>query len=76
MNSHQITKYAQVVYHGIFDSVINIYLIRNLGLDIRSTAISPRGYMATNSCTFYGSAVYPQVYMAGFSVESIGKSSG
>ena len=66
----------QAVYHGIFDSVINIYLIRNLGLDIRSTAVAPRGYMATNSCTFHGSAAYPNVYMAGFSVEKVGNTSG
>ena len=76
LDNDQYGHMNNAVYHAIFDSVINIYLIRNLGLDIRSTAISPRGYMATNSCTFYGSAVFPQVYMAGFSVEKVGKSSG
>ena len=76
LDNDQYGHMNNAVYHAIFDSVINIYLIRNVGLDIRSTALSPRGYMATNSCTFYGSAVYPQVYMAGFSVENVGKSSG
>lgn len=76
LDNDQYGHINNAVYHAIFDSVINIYLIRNLGLDISSIAISPRGYMATNSCSFYGSAVYPQVYMAGFSVENVGKSSG
>jgi len=62
------------VYHAMFDSVINVYLIRNLGLDILS-ATTPRGYMVTNSCTFYGSAAYPSVYMAGLAVSKLGRTS-
>jgi len=62
------------VYHAMFDSVINVYLIRNLGLDILSTT-TPRGYMVTNSCTFYGSAAYPNVYMAGLAVSKLGNTS-
>eukprot|EP00092_Neocalanus_flemingeri_P039180 GFUD01042643.1.p1 GENE.GFUD01042643.1~~GFUD01042643.1.p1 ORF type:complete len:241 (-),score=48.25 GFUD01042643.1:89-811(-) len=62
------------VYHAIFDSVINVYLIRNLGLDTLSTT-TPRGYMVTNSCTFHGSAAYPDVYMAGLCVAKLGNSS-
>jgi len=62
------------VYHAMFDSVINVYLIRNLGLDTLSTT-TPRGYMVTNSCTFHGSAAYPDVYMAGLSVAKLGNSS-
>ena len=31
--------------------------------------------MATNSCTFHGSASYPNIYMAGFTIEKIGRSS-
>lgn len=75
LDNDQYGHINNAVYHGIFDSVINIYLIRNLGLDIRSTAVSARGYMATNSCTFYGSAAYPHVYMAGFIVEKVGNTS-
>jgi len=62
------------IYHAMFDSVINVYLIRNLGLDTLSTT-TPRGYMVTNSCTFHGSAAYPDVYMAGLSVARLGNSS-
>jgi len=62
------------VYHAMFDSVINVYLIRNLGLDTLSTT-TPRGYMVTNSCTFHGSAAYPDVYMAGLRVAKLGNSS-
>ena len=31
--------------------------------------------MVTNSCTFHGSAAYPDVYMAGLSVAKLGNSS-
>lgn len=62
------------VYHAMFDSVINVYLIRNLGLDTLSTT-TPRGYMVTNSCTFHGSAAYPDVYMAGLCVAKLGTTS-
>jgi len=62
------------VYHAMFDSVINVYLIRNLGLDTLS-ATTPRGYMVTNSCTFHGSAAYPDIYMAGLCVAKLGTSS-
>ena len=50
-------------------------LCRNVGLDTRSGS-SPRGYMVTNSCTFHGSAAYPNVYMAGFAVDKVGTTSG
>ena len=33
------------VYHGIFDSVINVYLIRHCGLDINSNNSSTVGFM-------------------------------
>merc|ERR1712034_242839 len=52
----------------------NVYLIRNLGLDTLSTT-TPRGYMVTNSCTFHGSAAYPNVYMAGLCVAKLGTTS-
>ena len=54
--------------------MINVYLIRNVGLDT-SSPDSPRGFMATNSCTFHGSAAYPYIYMAGFAVEKTGRTS-
>ena len=64
------------VYHAIFDSVINVYAIRMVGLDTAKESQGPRGYMVTNSCTFHGSASYPNIYMAGFSIDTIGNSSG
>ena len=43
------------VYHGIFDSVINIFLIRHCGLDIQMGKSSSRvGFMVTNKCQFFG----------------------
>jgi len=80
LDNDQYGHINNAVYHAIFDSVINGYLMRNAGLD--STPIgdcvwpkSLAGYMATNSCTFHGSASYPNIYMAGFSIEKIGRTS-
>ena len=47
-----------------------------VGLDTAKESQGPRGYMVTNSCTFHGSASYPNIYMAGFSIDKIGNSSG
>lgn len=73
-DNDQYLHVNNAVYHAIFDSVINVYLIRRLGLDIRSTT-TPRGYMVTNSCTFQGSAAYPEVYLAGLAVSKLGTTS-
>ncbi|XP_023349679.1 uncharacterized protein LOC111718335 isoform X2 [Eurytemora carolleeae] len=62
------------VYHSIYDTVINVFLIRHVGLDLES-AVLPRGYMVTNSCTFLGSARYPEVYLAGLGVSKLGNTS-
>lgn len=62
------------VYHAIFDSVINVYLIRKSGLDPTSSSV-PRGYMLSNSCRFTSSARYPDIYLAGLGVSHIGNSS-
>ena len=40
------------VYHGIFDSVINIFLIRNCGLDMRIGKSSRVGFMVIISNDF------------------------
>ena len=74
-DDNQYGHINNAVYHAIFDSVINVYLIRNVGLDT-SSPDSPRGFMATNSCTFHGSASYPNIYMAGFTIEKMGRTSG
>jgi len=73
-DNDQYLHVNNAVYHAIFDSVINVYLIRRLGLDIQSTS-TPRGYMVTNSCTFQGSAAYPEVYLAGLAVSKLGNTS-
>ena len=49
------------VYHAIFDSVINIFLIRHCGLDVSLSRSDRVGFMVTNECQFYAPASYPQV---------------
>ena len=64
------------VYHGIFDSVINIFLIRHCGLDIQMGKSSSRvGFMVTNKCQFFAPAKYPDVYLIGLKIPKIGKTS-
>jgi len=73
-DNDQYLHLNNAVYHAIFDTVINVYLIRNLGLDILSTTTS-RGYMITNGCTFHGPAAFPNIYLAGLCVSKLGTSS-
>jgi len=63
------------VYHAIFDSVINIFLIRHCGLDIHMKSGSTVGFMVTNQCQFFAPAAYPQVYLVGLGLSKIGKTS-
>ena len=49
------------VYHAIFDSVINVFLIRHCGLDTSLSNSDRVGFMVTNQCQFYAPASYPQV---------------
>lgn len=73
-DNDQYLHVNNAVYHAIFDSAINIYLIRKVGLDPQSP-LTPRGFMVTNSCAFTAPATYPGVYMAGMAVEALGNSS-
>lgn len=73
-DNDQYLHVNNAVYHAIFDSAINIYLIRKVGLDPQSP-LTPRGFMVTNSCAFTAPAAYPNVYMAGLAVEGLGNSS-
>jgi len=73
-DNDQYLHVNNAVYHAIFDSAINIYLIRKVGLDPQSP-LTPRGFMVTNSCAFTAPAAYPSVYMAGLAVEGLGNSS-
>ena len=63
------------VYHGIFDSVINIFLIRHCGLDISLDKSELVGFMVTNKCDFFAPTKYPEIYLIGLHVPKIGKSS-
>lgn len=61
------------VYHSIFDSIINIYLIRHSG---RSSGDGgPVGFMVHTECDYMRPIAYPDVYLAGMSVSKIGNSS-
>nr|ALS04503.1 putative uncharacterized protein LOC101670138 [Acartia pacifica] len=73
-DNDQYLHMNNAVYHSIFDTVINVYLIRHIGLDIYSTN-TPIGYMISGNCTFLGSARFPEVYLAGLGIAKIGNSS-
>ena len=63
------------VYHGIFDSVINIFSIRHCGLNIRMGQSSRVGFMVVNKCEFFAPAQYPDVYLVGMRIVKLGKTS-
>ena len=65
------------MYHGIFDSVINIFLIRHCGLDIEMGKSSSQvGFMVTNKCQFFAPAKgYPDINLIGLKIPKIGKTS-
>jgi len=73
-DNDQYLHVNNAVYHAIFDSVINVYLIRHAGMDPLSSK-TPKGYMVTNSCSFKGSCRYPESYLAGLGVSKLGNSS-
>ena len=58
-----------LIAHNILN---NVY--RRVGLDPQSP-FTPRGFMVTNSCAFTAPAAYPNAYMAGLAVETLGNSS-
>ncbi len=63
------------VYHGIYDSVINIFLLRHLGIDLDLSKSSRIGFMVTNQCEFFAPLKYPDLCLVGLSVSKIGKTS-
>lgn len=73
-DNDQYSHMNNAVYHAIFDSVINVYLIRHVGL-VPDSATEPRGFMVTNRCKFTAPTAYPDVYMAGLAVVKLGNSS-
>ena len=75
LDNDQYGHMNNAVYHGIFDSVINIYLIRKCGLDINTDNSSTVGFMVTNRCEFFGPVKYPDIFLIGMTVPKIGRTS-
>jgi acyl-CoA thioester hydrolase len=62
-----------VVYYSYFDTVINAYLIRQGGLDIRDGLVI--GLAIETFCQFHTSLSFPEVIDAGLRVARLGRSS-
>jgi acyl-CoA thioester hydrolase len=62
-----------VVYYSYFDTVINEYLIRHGGLDIRSGDVI--GVCAESFCRFKAPLSFPEVVDAGLRVGMLGNTS-
>lgn len=63
------------VYHSIYDTVINNFLIRHLGLSRDSTSSSLVGFMVKTECNYIKPGQYPAIYLAGLSISHIGNTS-
>ena len=61
------------VYHAVFDSIINIYLIRHSRRE--NGGGGPIGFMVHTECDYMKPIAYPEVYLAGMAVTKIGNSS-
>jgi acyl-CoA thioester hydrolase len=61
-----------VTYYAYFDSIINLYLIREGGLDIHGPVI---GLIVASSCQFHTSLAYPDELVGGLRVTKLGNSS-
>ncbi len=62
-----------VEYYSYFDTVINTWLIREGGLDIRNGAII--GVCAESHCRFLDSLAFPETVDAGLRVAKLGSTS-
>ena len=62
-----------VVYYSYFDTVINAYLIREGGLDIRDGAVV--GYCVESNCRYHRPVTFPETLDAGLRVAHLGASS-
>src|SRR5713226_2708231 len=60
-------------YYSYFDSVVNEYLIKQGGLDIRDGAVV--GFIVSSQCDYFGPLSYPDAVEIGLRVERIGHSS-
>ena len=63
-----------VLVTQVQDIHYDLFHHRRVGLDPQSP-LTPRGFMVTNNAYFTAPAAYPNVYMAGLAVESLGNSS-
>ena len=62
-----------VVYYAYFDTVINDYLIKEGGLDVRLGSVI--GVCVESQCRYLESAAYPEKLDAGLRVTKLGNSS-
>ena len=72
-DNDQFGHMNNAVYHAIFDSIINIYLIRYSRSE--SGGGGPIGFMVHTECDYVKPIAYPEVYLAGMAVTKIGNSS-
>ena len=61
-----------VVYYAYFDTIINDYLIKEGGLDLRGSVI---GVCVESQCRYLESAAFPDALAAGLRVKRLGNSS-
>jgi acyl-CoA thioester hydrolase len=61
-----------VTYYAYFDSIINLYLISEGGLDIHGDVI---GLIVASSCQFHAPLAYPDELVGGMRVAKLGTSS-
>ena len=62
-----------VVYYSYFDTVVNLYLIHEGGLDFHAAPVI--GIVAESMCRFRRALAYPEVVDAGLRVGRLGNSS-
>jgi len=62
-----------VVYYSYFDTVVNLYLIAEGGLDISSAPVV--GYVVDSGCSYLAPVGYPDQLEAGLRVDKLGNSS-
>ena len=61
-----------VAYYAYFDSIANLYLIKEGGLDIHGPVI---GLVVASSCQFQAALAYPDELVGGLRVAKLGNSS-
>ncbi|NYT23708.1 acyl-CoA thioesterase [Alcaligenaceae bacterium] len=62
-----------VVHYALFDTAVNHWLIRHVGLDIHSSPVI--GLVVESGCRYFGEMGYPDLVTAGLRVARLGNSS-